>query len=131
VTIVDDEETLTISFPEWMQYDIHSLKRDPPSSVRVERFGSDIVVKTPTAFVEWLGEYRPARPEEFSLGFETHSRDDYFALATAERSRKPEKQTVKLHKRSAEEAEMCLLPRVQYWRCQNAVGALVDCCQSL
>ncbi|MDS0296514.1 tyrosyl-DNA phosphodiesterase [Halogeometricum luteum] len=56
VELSEEKDTLVISFDESMSYEIHTYKRDPPMTVRVEKRGLDLVIKTPDEFYEWLGE---------------------------------------------------------------------------
>lgn len=59
VTLVDDGDTLQVTFPESMSFELHEYKRDPPMTVRVEKRGVDLIIKTPEEFFNWLGEATP------------------------------------------------------------------------
>lgn len=66
VTLTEETDTLVVSFDESMSYEIHAYKRDPPMAVRVEKRGLDLVIKTPEAFFEWLGDDMPVETQEES-----------------------------------------------------------------
>lgn len=56
VIIEQDEDTLTVHFPEAMQTELYSYQRDIPMQIQAEKRGLDIVVRMPEAFYEWIGE---------------------------------------------------------------------------
>lgn len=56
IEITEDGETLKVSFPESMSFELHEYKRDPPMTVRIEKRGLDLIIKTPDEFFDWLGE---------------------------------------------------------------------------
>ena len=56
VDVTEEGDTLEVSFPESMSFELHEYKRDPPMTVRIEKRGLDLVIKTPEEFYEWLGE---------------------------------------------------------------------------
>lgn len=56
VAVTDDGDRLVMSFPESMSTEMYTYMRDPPTEVRVEKRGRDIIIKTPEEFDEWLGE---------------------------------------------------------------------------
>jgi hypothetical protein len=56
IEITEDGETLKVSFPESMNFELHEYKRDPPMTVRIEKRGLDLIIKTPDEFFDWLGE---------------------------------------------------------------------------
>ncbi|WP_430639394.1 tyrosyl-DNA phosphodiesterase [Haloferax volcanii] len=56
VEISKDGDTLQVTFPESMNFELHEYKRDPPMTVRIEKRGLDLIVKTPDEFFDWLGE---------------------------------------------------------------------------
>jgi len=56
VEISHDGDTLQVTFPESMSFELHEYKRDPPMTVRIEKRGLDLIVKTPDEFFDWLGE---------------------------------------------------------------------------
>jgi hypothetical protein len=64
VEITTDSETLQVTFPESMSFELHEYKRDPPMTVRIEKRGLDLIIKTPDEFVEWLGEIAAGTPQE-------------------------------------------------------------------
>ncbi|WP_317175791.1 tyrosyl-DNA phosphodiesterase [Halomontanus rarus] len=70
VTITRDGDTLHVTFPESMNFELHEYKRDPPMTVRIEKRGLDLVVKTPDEFFDWLGETT-----------ETDMRESFFSRA--------------------------------------------------
>ncbi|GAB7121050.1 phospholipase D-like domain-containing protein [Natrinema sp. JCM 9743] len=67
VTITRDGDTLQVTFPESMNFELHEYKRDPPMTVRIEKRGLDLVIKTPDEFFDWLGESTDADPRESFL----------------------------------------------------------------
>lgn len=56
VDIAKDSDTLQVTFPESMNFELHEYKRDPPMTVRIEKRGLDLIIKTPDEFFDWLGE---------------------------------------------------------------------------
>lgn len=56
VEISNDGDTLQVTFPESMSFELHEYKRDPPMTVRIEKRGLDLIIKTPEEFFDWLGE---------------------------------------------------------------------------
>lgn len=56
VEVTDEGDRLVMSFPESMSTEMYTYMRDPPTEVRVEKRGRDIIIKTPEEFDEWLGE---------------------------------------------------------------------------
>ncbi|WP_277543645.1 tyrosyl-DNA phosphodiesterase [Haloarcula laminariae] len=77
IEITEDGETLKVSFPESMSFELHEYKRDPPMTVRIEKRGLDLIIKTPDEFFDWLGE--PATDDNAS-GLLSRARD-YFTGA--------------------------------------------------
>ena len=61
VTIARDGDTLQVTFPESMSFELHEYKRDPPMTVRIEKRGLDLMIKTPDEFFDWLGEPAESR----------------------------------------------------------------------
>jgi hypothetical protein len=56
VEISNDGDTLQVTLPESMSFELHEYKRDPPMTVRIEKRGLDLIIKTPEEFFDWLGE---------------------------------------------------------------------------
>ena len=77
IEITEDGETLKVSFPKSMSFELHEYKRDPPMTVRIEKRGLDLIIKTPDEFFDWLGE--PVT-EDKSSGFLSRARE-YFTGA--------------------------------------------------
>lgn len=61
VELSKDGDTIEVSFPEAMSFELHEYKRDPPMTVRLEKRGNDLLIKTPEEFFEWLGEDEAVR----------------------------------------------------------------------
>lgn len=56
-TIREEDERLHIDFADEMEsYEILRFRRDLPNQVRAEKYGRELVIKTPTPFREWLQE---------------------------------------------------------------------------
>jgi hypothetical protein len=72
VEIAKDSDTLQVTFPESMNFELHEYKRDPPMTVRIEKRGLDLIIKTPDEFFDWLGETTTEDPRE---GFLSHARN--------------------------------------------------------
>ena len=72
VEIAKDNDTLQVTFPETMNFELHEYKRDPPMTVRIEKRGLDLIIKTPDEFFDWLGETTTEDPRE---GFLSHARN--------------------------------------------------------
>lgn len=64
VEIAKDSDTLQVTFPESMNFELHEYKRDPPMTVRIEKRGLDLIIKTPDEFFDWLGETTTSDPRE-------------------------------------------------------------------
>ena len=64
VEIAKDSDTLQVTFPESMNFELHEYKRDPPMTVRIEKRGLDLIIKTPDEFFDWLGETTTGDPRE-------------------------------------------------------------------
>lgn len=64
VEVTKDSDTLQVTFPESMNFELHEYKRDPPMTVRIEKRGLDLIVKTPEEFFEWLGEMTAGEPRK-------------------------------------------------------------------
>jgi len=64
--IAKDSDTLQVTFPESMNFELHEYKRDPPMTVRIEKAGLDLIIKTPDEFFDWLGRRLPAIREKDS-----------------------------------------------------------------
>ncbi|WP_224338353.1 phospholipase D-like domain-containing protein [Haloprofundus halobius] len=64
VEIAKDSDTLQVTFPESMNFELHEYKRDPPMTVRIEKRGLDLIIKTPDEFFDWLGETTTDDPRE-------------------------------------------------------------------
>ncbi|ELY58321.1 hypothetical protein [Natronolimnohabitans innermongolicus] len=64
VEIAKDSDTLQVTFPESMNFELHEYKRDPPMTVRIEKRGLDLIIKTPDEFFDWLGETTTEDPRE-------------------------------------------------------------------
>lgn len=56
ITTEDQGDRLRVSFPEEMSTDTYAYARDPPTIARVERRGTDLLIKSPEEFIDWLGE---------------------------------------------------------------------------
>ncbi len=56
VQLDDQGDTLVVSFDEAMQTEMFTYQRDPPTTVRVEKRGLDLVIKTPNEFFNWIGD---------------------------------------------------------------------------
>ncbi|WP_254810743.1 tyrosyl-DNA phosphodiesterase [Natronosalvus amylolyticus] len=72
VEIAKDSDTLQVTFPESMNFELHEYKRDPPMTVRIEKRGLDLIIKTPNEFFDWLGETTTEDPRE---GFLSRARN--------------------------------------------------------
>jgi hypothetical protein len=72
VEIAKDSDTLQVTFPESMNFELHEYKRDPPMTVRIEKRGLDLIIKTPDEFFDWLGETTTGDPRE---GFLSRARN--------------------------------------------------------
>ena len=72
VEISKDGDTLQVTFPESMNFELHEYKRDPPMTVRIEKRGLDLIIKTPDEFFDWLGETTTDDPRE---GFLSRARN--------------------------------------------------------
>ncbi len=72
VEIAKDSDTLQVTFPESMNFELHEYKRDPPMTVRIEKRGLDLIIKTPDEFFDWLGETTTEDPRE---GFLSRARN--------------------------------------------------------
>lgn len=56
VEIEQDEETLTVHFPEAMQTELYRYQRDIPMEIQAEKRGLDVVIRMPEPFYEWIGD---------------------------------------------------------------------------
>jgi hypothetical protein len=62
IEISENKDTLQVTFPESMSFELHEYKRDPPMTVRVEKQGPDLIIKTPDEFFDWFGETTTGNP---------------------------------------------------------------------
>ncbi|AXR76130.1 tyrosyl-DNA phosphodiesterase [Natrarchaeobaculum sulfurireducens] len=72
VEITKDSDTLQVTFPESMNFELHEYKRDPPMTIRIEKRGLDLIIKTPDEFFDWLGE---TSTEDSREGFLSRARN--------------------------------------------------------